>query len=109
MYCLLWYFYSGGSIVDVSEGKVRIVREGHVNKFVRHVSHLTFNGSYSQILGQRVIFVTERAVFALRDGVVYLDEVAPGISIEQDIMPFIEGGFVVSGSCRPMSDEMFLF
>ncbi len=102
-------FTAVGLTVDVSEGQVRIVREGRVNKFVRQVSHLTFNGSYSQVLGQRVIFVTERAVFSLRDGVVYLDEVAPGISIEQDIMPFIEGGFVVSGSCKSMSDEMFLF
>lgn len=101
-------FTAEGLVVNVSEGKVCIVREGSVNKFVRQVSHLTFNGGYSQILGQRVVFVTERAVFALRGGVVYLEEVAPGISIDQDIMPFIEGGFVVSGSCKSMSEDVFL-
>ena len=102
-------FTAVGLVVNVSEGKVRIVREGSVNKFVRQVSHLTFNGGYSKALGQRVIFVTERAVFVLRDGVVYLEEVAPGISVEQDIMPFIEGGFVVPSNCKPMSDDLFLF
>lgn len=101
-------FTAAGLVVSVSEGEVHIVREGRVNKFVRQVSQLTFNGGYSQLLGQRVIFVTERAVFALKNGVVYLEEIAPGISIEQDIIPFIEGGFVVSGNCRPMSEHIFV-
>jgi propionate CoA-transferase len=43
----------------------------------------------------------------LRDRVVYLEEVAPGISVERDIMPFIEGGFVVSSSCKLMSEDLF--
>ncbi|QJI20619.1 MULTISPECIES: acyl CoA:acetate/3-ketoacid CoA transferase [unclassified Pseudomonas] len=102
-------FTAVGLVVGVSEGEVRIIREGRINKFVRQVSHLTFNGGYSQSLGQRVVFVTERAVFALKDGVVYLEEIAPGLSIEQDIMPFIEGGFVVSSSCRSMSEDIFSF
>ncbi|AZF32680.1 Acetyl-CoA:acetoacetyl-CoA transferase, alpha subunit [Pseudomonas sp. R4-35-07] len=100
-------FTAIGLVLGISEGKLRIVREGRVNKFVRQVSHITFNGAYSQSLGQKVIFITERAVFALRDGVVYLEEVAPGISVEQEIMPFIEGGFVVSGTCKSMSDDVF--
>lgn len=100
-------FTAVGLVVNVSKGQIRIVREGRVSKFVRQVSHLTFSGDYSKSLGQRVIYVTERAVFALRDGVVYLEEVAPGISVERDIMPFIEGGFVVSSSCKLMSEDLF--
>lgn len=91
-----------GLVVEVQGGCVRIIQEGAVKKFVRHVSHLTFNGGYSEVLNQKVMFITERAVFALRDGVIYLEEVAPGIDIWRDIMPHIEGGFVISGRCKSM-------
>lgn len=100
-------FTADGIQVEYRDGGIRIAREGRVRKFVRNVSHLTFSGAYSQERRQTVRFITERAVFSLKDGVVHLDEVAPGISIEDDIIPNMEGSFVISADCRLMDRSLF--
>lgn len=99
---------AAGLNVEMGPEGLQIVQEGRIKKFVRQVSHLTFNGGYAQLLRQRVMFVTERAVFSLRNGVIYLDEVAPGIDIARDIVPCIEGGFVISADCKRMKGDVFL-
>lgn len=100
-------FTAGGLVVEACADGIRIVHEGDVNKFVRQVSHLTFSGAYSQQLQQRVMFITERAVFLLKNGLVFLEEVAPGVDPARDIAPFIGGGFVISADCKPMARDIF--
>ncbi|MGE1154076.1 acyl CoA:acetate/3-ketoacid CoA transferase [Pseudomonas kitaguniensis] len=100
-------FTAVGLDVTVDAGKLRIVREGRINKFVRQVAQVTFKGGYTEPLHQRVVVVTERAVFSLRSGVMYLDEVAPGIDIERDIVSRMETGLVVSAHCKLMSAGIF--
>jgi propionate CoA-transferase len=100
-------FTAAGLNVEVGVEGLKIVQEGRIKKFVRHVSHLTFNGGYAKLLRQRVMFITERAVFSFHNGVLYLDEVAPGIEVERDIAPCIEGGFVISANCKRMKAEIF--
>src|SRR5215475_12448158 len=79
-------FTAGRLSLAVEGGRLRIVNDGDVKKFVREVEHRTFSGSVSVQRGQPVLYVTERCVFKLTPEGLELIEVAPGIDIERDIL-----------------------
>jgi len=83
-------FTAGSLVVDVVDGRLVIVREGKLRKFVREVEHRTFSGEYALKQGQRVLFVTERCVFQLTADGLELAEVAPGIDIGRDILAHMD-------------------
>ncbi len=83
-------FTAGGLKVEVSDGKLQILREGRARKFVKKVNQVSFSGDYALQKGQPVYFITERCVFQRgRKGLV-LTEVAPGIDIEKDILAHMD-------------------
>lgn len=84
-------FTSGGLNVDIDDGRLKILREGRHTKFLPDVDQITFSAERARMRGQRVLYVTERAVLGLCDDGLQLLEVAPGIDIERDIrrlLPF---------------------
>jgi len=83
-------FTAGGLKVAVSGGKLSIVNEGRARKYVRQVEQVTFSGAYATKTSQPVLYVTERAVFELRDGHLTLIEVAPGIDVQKDILAHMD-------------------
>jgi propionate CoA-transferase len=83
-------FTAGRLGVAVEGGRLRIVNDGTVQKFVREVEHRTFSGGYSVQRGQPVLYVTERCVFELTREGLELVEVAPGIDIEREILARME-------------------
>jgi propionate CoA-transferase len=68
------------------DGGVRVVREGSLRKFVPQVREISFNGRLARERGQQVRYITDRAVFELRDAGVTLVEVAPGIDVGRDVL-----------------------
>jgi propionate CoA-transferase len=56
----------------------------------RATERITFSADYARAHGQRVLYVTERAVFRLDAAGIRLIELAPGIEIERDILPYME-------------------
>ena len=63
------------------------MREGQISKFIENVFKVVFSGHQAIKYGQEILYVTERAVFRLtKDGII-LEEVAPGIDIDKDIIP----------------------
>ena len=79
-------FMAVGTEYDFSGGRVRIVKEGSVRKMVDRVAQISFNGRLAREKGQKVVFVTERAVFELvREGVL-LTEIAPGVDLRKDVL-----------------------
>jgi propionate CoA-transferase len=72
--------------MEISGNRLKILQEGSLPKFVEAVSHLTFNGDYALQKGQKVKYITERAVFELRQEGLTLVEIAPGLDLERDIL-----------------------
>lgn len=84
-------FTAGGLRAVPEDGRLEVAREGRSLKFVEAVEQVTFNGAEARARGQRVLYVTERAVFELDDGGLRLREVAPGIDVHEhvlDLLPF---------------------
>jgi acyl CoA:acetate/3-ketoacid CoA transferase len=79
-------FDAKGTRVSLTADGLRIDRHGDIMKLVAAVAGVTFSGSEAVRRGQEVVYLTERAVFRLRDEGVELTEVAPGIDIRTDIL-----------------------
>jgi propionate CoA-transferase len=99
-------FATKGLRLDVSEGRLRIATHGEVPKLVDAVAAITFSGAEAVRRGQRVLYVTERAVFRLTPEGVELIEVAPGLDIRADILERM--GFApIVRALRPMDARLF--
>ena len=79
-------FMAGSMELAVDDGRLRIVKDGKVRKFVQEVEHRTFSGPHAAERGQPVLYVTERCVFTLTPEGLELTEVAPGVDIQRDII-----------------------
>lgn len=93
--------------LDSANGRLTIAQEGAHPKFVDQVEHVTFSGEWARQRGQRVLYVTERAVFGLEADGLVLREVAPGVDMERDVIG--QMGFrpaIAPGLC-PMDPRLF--
>ena len=99
-------FTARGLSAEVSDGSVRILREGGVRKFVQALQEITYSGPFAVAEGREAVYVTERAVFRLGPDGLELTEVADGISIEADILAHM-GFRPIIRSVRPMPAEVF--
>lgn len=96
-----------GLEVEVGNGKLKILQEGSVKKFVKNVEHITFSGEYARKHGKEVLYVTERAVFRLgKDGMV-LEEIAPGVDLQKDVLNQMEFSPIVSKDLKLMDERIF--
>ncbi|MCL5981489.1 MAG: acyl CoA:acetate/3-ketoacid CoA transferase [Firmicutes bacterium] len=93
--------------VDVSENGIRINQEGRQRKFVRTVDQVTFSGDYARERGKEVIYITERAVFALRPEGLTLTEIAPGVDLERDILSQMDFRPRIADQITPMDHRIF--
>ena len=98
---------AGGLKVAVENGQLRIIKEGKSKKFVKKVEQITFSGSFAQEKGQKVLYITERAVFELTAEGMVLTEIAPGINLEKDVLAQIEFPVKVSPDLKIMDLRIF--
>lgn len=83
-------FTAGGSKVEFRDGKLRIIQEGQIAKFVSQVEQVSFSGPVAREAHHNVLIVTERAVFRLQPEGIELIEIAPGVDLESDILARME-------------------
>ncbi|WBU53060.1 hypothetical protein [Paracoccus sp. SCSIO 75233] len=79
-------FNGKGAELALKDGKLCILREGAIHKAVANVHTVTFSGAEAVKRGQRVLYITERAVFQLTPEGVELIEYAPGIDVYKDVL-----------------------
>src|SRR5207244_11925166 len=75
-------FYNAGAKMDISEGKLRIDKEGKVKKIVPEVEQVSFSGRRAVAQGQDITYVTERCVLKLMPDGLVVTESAPGSGLE---------------------------
>ncbi|MEZ0072459.1 CoA-transferase [Planotetraspora sp. GP83] len=97
-----------GGFVDISQNARKAVfcgtftaKNGAVRKLVPKVDEVTYSGPFALAEGREAVYVTERAVFRLTPAGVELIEIAEGLTIERDILPFM-GFRPIIHDVRPM-------
>jgi propionate CoA-transferase len=100
-------FTASGLETRVQDGKLAIIKEGKVRKFVNNVEQITFSGEYARRTRQRVLYITERAVFRLDEKGLTLIEVAPGINIEKDILANMDFRPFIPDTVKLMDQRIF--
>lgn len=101
-------FTAAGLKTEICDGKLNILQEGKKSKFVKAVQQITFSADYAKKRKQPVMFITERAVFRLEEDGLHLIEIAPGIQIERDILPFMDFKPIIDDNLREMDKRIFL-
>lgn len=79
-------FTAQGLKQEVKDGKLVIKQEGKLSKFIDEVEQITFSGEYARKINQPVMYITERAVFELKNDGLHLTEIAPGIDLKRDVL-----------------------
>ena len=83
-------FTAGGLEAVVERGVLRIRREGRTRKFVQRVQQVSFSGRHASTTGQRILYVTERAVFQVAEKGLELVEIAPGIDLRSQVLDLMD-------------------
>jgi propionate CoA-transferase len=100
-------FTTGGLDVACEDDRLLIVKEGDVHKLVDEVAQVTFNGARAFAMGQHVLYITERAVFALGQGGLELIEIAPGVALKEQVLAQMGFNPSIRKSLRVMSADLF--
>jgi propionate CoA-transferase len=103
-------FTTGGLMIDVVDGELRIIKEGKSKKFVRKAEQITYPVIAGiRDRGQSALLITERAVFRITTDGLVLVEVAPGIDVQRDVLALMDCGPIqVATDLRVMDAELFL-
>ena len=105
VFCLM--FTAKGFRARTDNGELEILQEGKTSKFVSEVDQITFSGEYAKKHGQKVLYITERAVFELTEEGLMLTEIAPGVDLKKDILEQMEFTPKISENLRTMDKELF--
>ena len=102
------HFTAGRRDIRIEKGRLNIVKEGPIRKFVRRVYKVVYNASLGLKREQEVIYITERAVFRLTGKGLVLEEYAPGVDVEKDILANMEFEPEISSKLREMDGRLFM-
>lgn len=105
--CYCGTFTAKGLEIECTNGGLKIKQEGKRKKFVREVEHVTFSGDYAISVDQPVLYITERAVFELRQEGLTLIEIAPGINLQKDIFDQMEFTPLIAKDLKLMEERIF--
>ncbi len=100
-------FTADGLKIVLEDGRLKILQEGQVNKFIEQVEQVTFAGELASEKGRNVLYITERCVFELRQDGLYLVEIAEGIDIQKDILAHMDFEPHIESDLRFMDPRIF--
>ncbi|MDV6280148.1 acyl CoA:acetate/3-ketoacid CoA transferase [Rhodococcus jostii] len=101
-------FTAGRRDIGIEDGALQIRADGPHTKFVNEVDSPTFSGKRALANGQKVLYVTERAVLELRPEGLTVIEIAPGVDLQRDVLGKSEFELLVDPNLTTMSAELFV-
>lgn len=105
--CFSGIFTAGHPDIRVEDGKINIVRDGTIKKYVREMEQVTFSGEDAIEKGQEVLFISERCVMRLTPEGLMLTEVAPGVDVQRHILDQMEFAPIISPELKLMDERIF--
>jgi len=100
-------FYNAGAKMEIRDGKLHIEKEGKVKKLVKACEQITSSGRRAVMLGQDITYITERCVMKLTPQGVAVTEIAPGISLQENILDQAEFPLIVAPDLKTMDANLF--
>ncbi|RZL84134.1 MAG: acyl CoA:acetate/3-ketoacid CoA transferase [Rhodococcus sp. (in: high G+C Gram-positive bacteria)] len=100
-------FTAGCRDIAIEDGALQIRADGAHTKFVKEVDSPTFSGKRALTNGQKVLYVTERAVLELRPEGLTVIEIAPGVDLQRDVLDKSEFDLLVDPDLKTMAPELF--
>jgi len=98
---------TSGGLEAKLDGGVRIEREGKHRKFPARTAHVDLSGAQAVSRRQRILVITERCVFEVREDGLTLVEVAPGVDVARDIAPYLDFELRMAPQLRTMPAEIY--
>ncbi|WNY25740.1 CoA-transferase [Methanolapillus millepedarum] len=99
-------FTAGGLKVKIENEKLKIESEGKYPKFVNGVRSVSFSSINAKESGQRVLYVTERCVFELKESGLMLTEIVNGIDLKRDILDQLPFSVTVSPDLKTIPAKL---
>lgn len=99
--------FMAGDETEVKDGKLIIHSQGKAPKFVDTVEQITFSGSQAAKRGLEVLYITDRCVIKLIDGVMTVIEVAPGVDLQKDILDNMGFKPEIAADLKIMDERLF--
>lgn len=100
-------FTAGKLELKTGDGKLTIVTDGTIKKFINKVQQITFSGEMARQNHTPVLYITERAVFRLSPTGMELIEIAPGIDLQKDVLEQMEFTPEISPNLTTMDARIF--
>jgi propionate CoA-transferase len=101
------YFTAGKKDIRITDGKLNIVSDGTVAKFVPEIAQISFSGEMARRRRQEVLYITERCVIELTEDGLTVIEIAPGVDLERDVLGRSGVPLLVSPDLQLMSAALF--
>jgi propionate CoA-transferase len=101
-------FTAGGVRLGWPDARLRIDQEGREQKFVPEVEQVSYSGRYAIERGQRVLYVTERAVFRATPDGLELVEIGAGVDLERDVIGCMGFQPRIAADLREMDARLFV-
>jgi propionate CoA-transferase len=98
---------AGGLDIGWVNGKTQIRQEGRHRKFVNTLEQICYSAAGGRERNQKVLFVTERAVFRIGNQGLELIEYAPGIDLERDLFQHMDFRPPVAADAKEMDVRLF--
>jgi propionate CoA-transferase len=100
-------FTAGRQEVSWENGETSIKLDGTLMKFVKKLDQVSYSGTHAQSIGQRALYITERAVFQRGSQGLELIEIAPGINLERDVLAKMGFRPAIAPEMRIMDQRLF--
>jgi len=102
-----------GGFINISQNAGSVIFSGTFTaggqrKLVASVEQITYSGRFGRERGQRVLYVTERAVFLLAKDGLEVIEIAPDIDVERDVLAHMGFRPAIARDLKKMDPRLFL-